>query len=48
MRILIGFLSVLDEDHEGDVSVLKKLAASVVEFDPRFEIIPAQRVGRPS
>jgi hypothetical protein len=25
---------------EGDASVLKKLASTMVEFDPRFEIMP--------
>ena len=28
---------------EGDLSILKKLAATMVEFDPRFEILPGTR-----
>ena len=31
---------------EGDLSVLKKLAATMVEFDPRFEIMPGTHPGR--
>ncbi len=27
----------------GDVSILKKLGATMVEFDPRFEIIPGTK-----
>ncbi|MHC4350784.1 MAG: alkyl/aryl-sulfatase, partial [Planctomycetota bacterium] len=29
---------------EGDVSVLKKLAATMVDFDPRFEIMPGTKI----
>jgi alkyl sulfatase BDS1-like metallo-beta-lactamase superfamily hydrolase len=29
---------------EGDVSILKKLAATMVEFDPRFEILPGTKL----
>ena len=32
---------------QGDASILKQLASTMVEFDPRFEIMPAQRAGRP-
>ena len=28
---------------EGDASILKKLAATMVEFDPRFEIMPGNK-----
>jgi hypothetical protein len=28
---------------EGDVSILAKLAATMVEFDPRFEIMPGTK-----
>jgi alkyl sulfatase BDS1-like metallo-beta-lactamase superfamily hydrolase len=28
---------------EGDVSILAKLAATMVDFDPRFEILPGTR-----
>ncbi len=31
---------------EGDLSVLTKLAATMVEFDPRFEILPGTNGGR--
>ena len=30
---------------EGDVSILAKLAATMVEFDPRFEIMPGTKAG---
>ncbi len=30
---------------EGDVSVLQKLAAAMVDFDPRFEIMPGTKAG---
>jgi alkyl sulfatase BDS1-like metallo-beta-lactamase superfamily hydrolase len=29
---------------EGDVSILKKLAATMVDFDPRFEILPGTKL----
>ena len=29
---------------EGDVSILKKLASKMVDFDPRFEIMPGTKV----
>jgi hypothetical protein len=29
---------------EGDASVLTKLAATMVDFDPRFEVMPGTRV----
>jgi hypothetical protein len=28
---------------EGDVSILGKLAATMVEFDPRFEVMPGTK-----
>ena len=28
---------------EGDASILKKLASTMVEFDPRFEFMPGTR-----
>jgi hypothetical protein len=28
---------------EGDISILAKLAATMVEFDPRFEVLPGTR-----
>jgi hypothetical protein len=28
---------------EGDASILKQLASTMVEFDPRFEIMPGTR-----
>ena len=31
---------------EGDVSILAKLAATMVDFDPRFEILPGTGVRR--
>ena len=30
---------------DGDLSILKKLAATMVEFDPRFEILPGTKTG---
>jgi len=33
---------------EGDAGVLKQLAATMVDFDPRFEILPGTKVGAPS
>jgi alkyl sulfatase BDS1-like metallo-beta-lactamase superfamily hydrolase len=30
---------------EGDVSILGKLAATMVEFDPRFEVMPGTKAG---
>ena len=30
---------------EGDLAILKKLAATMVEFDPRFEILPGTHPG---
>lgn len=30
---------------EGDVSVLAKLASTMVDFDPRFEVLPGTRIG---
>jgi len=30
---------------EGDLSILKKLAATMVDFDPRFEILPGTHRG---
>ena len=30
---------------EGDVGVLKQLAATMVDFDPRFEILPGTKAG---
>ncbi len=32
---------------EGDPSILKKLAATMVDFDPRFEIMPGTKTRRP-
>jgi alkyl sulfatase BDS1-like metallo-beta-lactamase superfamily hydrolase len=32
---------------EGDVSVLKKLGATMVDFDPRFQVLPGTKVRRP-
>jgi len=32
---------------EGDASILKKLAATMVEFDPRFEIMPGTKAKTP-
>ena len=29
---------------EGDASILKKLAATMVDFDPRFEIMPGIKI----
>jgi alkyl sulfatase BDS1-like metallo-beta-lactamase superfamily hydrolase len=31
---------------QGDISVLAKLAATMVDFDPRFEIMPGTKAGR--
>ncbi len=31
---------------EGDLSILKKLAATMVDFDPRFEILPGTHPGK--
>ena len=31
---------------EGDLSILKKLAATMVDFDPRFEILPGTHPGQ--
>ena len=28
---------------EGDLSILKKLASTMVEFDPRFEVLPGTK-----
>lgn len=33
---------------DGDVSVLTKLAATMVEFDPRFEILPGTKAATPN
>jgi len=33
---------------DGDVSVLTKLAATMVEFDPRFEILPGTKAAAPN
>ena len=30
---------------EGDVGILKQLASTMVEFDPRFEIMPGTKAG---
>jgi hypothetical protein len=30
---------------EGDASVLKQLASTMVDFDPRFEIMPGTKAG---
>jgi linear primary-alkylsulfatase len=32
---------------EGDVSILKQLASTMVEFDPRFEIMPGTKLMTP-
>lgn len=32
---------------EGDASILKKLAATMVDFDPRFEIMPGTKLTEP-
>ena len=32
---------------EGDASILKQLAATMVDFDPRFEIMPGTKAMRP-
>ena len=33
---------------QGDASILKKLAATMVDFDPRFEILPGTKLAGPS
>jgi hypothetical protein len=32
---------------EGDAGILKKLASTMVEFDPRFEIMPGTKARKP-
>jgi alkyl sulfatase BDS1-like metallo-beta-lactamase superfamily hydrolase len=32
---------------DGDASILKQLASTMVEFDPRFEIMPGTKAGKP-
>jgi hypothetical protein len=36
-------LTINRSDREGDPSILKQLAATMVDFDPRFEIMPGTK-----